>query len=68
MDVFYTDFDKRFLRDSQTMELDELRRKARLYEIITAASMREIVAIWEAANATGCSIDPMVEALGRRIL
>jgi hypothetical protein len=53
---------------AQSDELAELRKKARMYDILSAASKREIEAIWDAANATGCPIEPMVEALGKRIL
>ena len=63
----YSDFDRKLLNEIKAAEMDEIRRKARLYEILQAASLREITAIWEAANATGCSIEPMVEALGRKL-
>lgn len=63
----YSDFDIALLQEIHSAEIDEYRRKARLYEILQSASLREVTAMWEAANATGCSIEPMVEALGRKI-
>ena len=72
MKIVCNDLDKRILaafaaENEAYRDADELARKARLYDILSAASLREITAIWEAANATGCRIDPMVEALGRKI-
>lgn len=61
------DFDRMLLNEIQSFEMDEIRRKARLYEILQAASLREVTAMWEAMNATGVSLDPLVEALGRKL-
>ena len=63
----YSDFDRMLLNEIQSFEMDEIRRKARLYEILQAASLREVTAMWEAMNATGVSLDPLVEALGRKL-
>ena len=76
MNLFYTDFDRRFLAEvkrqedeNQMMipvdELKELRRKARNYEILMGASKREIEAMWDVMNATGCPAQPLIESLAR---
>ena len=76
MNLFYDDFDRRFLAEVKrqneaetlvgTDELVELKRKARNYEILMGASKREIEAMWDAMNATGCPVQPLIDALERR--
>ncbi len=77
MNLFYDDFDRRFLAEvkrqedeNQMMipvdELKELRRKARNFEILMGASKREIEAMWDAMNGTGCPAQPFIESLARR--
>jgi hypothetical protein len=74
MDLFYTDFDRRFLDELRAeqadpqpfVDVDTLRRKARLYDILIGATTREFEAIMDAVNATGCNPEPLVEALGRK--
>lgn len=77
MNLFYNDFDRRFLAEVKrqneaetlvgTDELVELKRKARNFDILMGASKREIEAMWDTMNATGCPIEPMLDALARRI-
>ena len=76
MNLFYTDFDRRFLAEVKrqneaetlvgTDELAELKRKARNYEILMGASKREIESMWDVMNATGCPSQPLIDALERR--
>ena len=76
MNLFYTDFDRRFLAEIKrqneaetlvgTDELAELRRKARNYEILMGASKREIEAMWDPMNGTGCPAQPFIDSLARR--
>ena len=77
MSLFYDDFDRRFLAEvkrqedeNQMMipvdELKELRRKARNFDIIMGASKREIESMWDVMNATGCPVQPLIDALERR--
>lgn len=76
MNLFYTDFDRRFLaevkRQSEaetlvgTDELAELKRKASNFDILMGASKREIEAMWDAMNGTGCPAQPLIDALERR--
>ena len=76
MNLFYTDFDRRFLAEVKRQneaevtidadELAELKRKARNYEILMGASKREIEAMWDAMNGTGCPAQPLIDALERR--
>ena len=76
MNLFYTDFDRRFLAEVKRQneaevtidadELAELRRKARNFDILMGASKREIEAMWDAMNATGCTVQPLIDALERR--
>ena len=76
MNLFYDDFDRRFLAEIKrqneaetlvgTDELVELKRKARNYDILMGASKREIEAMWDAMNGTGCPVEPLIEALERR--
>ena len=76
MNLFYTDFDRRFLaevkrqNEAETLvgadELAELKRKARNFDIIMGASKREIESMWDVMNATGCQVQPLIDALERR--
>ena len=74
MNLFYTDFDRRFLQEVKrqetatiaTHELEELKRKARNFDILMGASKREIEAMWDAMNGTGCPAQPLIESLARR--
>ena len=76
MNLFYDDFDRRFLAEIKrqneaetlvgTDELVELKRKARNYEILMGASKREIESMWDVMNATGCTVQPLIDALERR--
>ncbi|HSW65249.1 MAG TPA: hypothetical protein VLH56_18355 [Dissulfurispiraceae bacterium] len=76
MNLFYSDFDRRFLaeikrqNEAETMigtdELAELRRKARNFDILMGASKREIEAMWDGMNGTGCPAQPLIDALERR--
>ena len=76
MNLFYTDFDRRFLQEIKrqneaetlvgTDELVELKRKARNFDILMGASKREIEAMWDAMNGTGCPAQPFIESLARR--
>lgn len=76
MNLFYSDFDRRFLaeikrqNEAETMigtdELAELRRKARNFDIIMGASKREIEAMWDGMNGTGCPAQPFIDSLERR--
>ena len=76
MNLFYDDFDRRFLakikrqNEAETMigtdELAELKRKARNFDIIMGASKREIESMWDVMNATGCPVQPLIESLARR--
>ena len=76
MNLFYDDFDRRFLAEVKrqneaetlvgTDELAELKRKARNFDIIMGASKREIESMWDVMNATGCPVQPLIDALERR--
>ena len=76
MNLSCTDFDRRFLaeikrqNEAETMigtdELAELKRKARNFDILMGASKREIEAMWDVMNATGCPVQPLIDALERR--
>ena len=76
MNLFYTDFDRRFLAEIKrqneaetiidTDDIAELKRKARNFDILMGASKREIEAMWDAMNATGCPSQPLIDALERR--
>ncbi|MDY0227249.1 MAG: hypothetical protein RBR38_10510 [Desulfomicrobium apsheronum] len=76
MQLFYDDFDRRFLAEVKRQndaevtidadELVELKRKARNYEILMGASKREIESMWDVMNATGCPVQPLIDALERR--
>ena len=75
MNLFYDDFDRRFLAEVKRQneaevtidadELAELKRKARNYEILMGASKREIESMWDVMNATGCPAQPLIDALER---
>ena len=75
MNPFY-DADRRFLAELKrqneaetlvgTDELAELKRKARNFDIIMGASKREIESMWDVMNATGCTVQPLIDALERR--
>ena len=77
MNIFYDDFDRRFLAEvkrqtdeDQMMipvdELKELRSKASNFDILMGASKREIESMWDVMNATGCPVQPLIDALERR--
>ena len=74
MNLFYTDFDRRFLQEVKRQEtatisadeLAELKRKARNFDILMGASKREIEAMWDGMNGTGCPAQPLIDALERR--
>ncbi|NCC85461.1 MAG: hypothetical protein EOM03_15235 [Clostridia bacterium] len=76
MNLFYDDFDRRFLAEVKrqneaevTIDADhlaELKRKARNYDILMGASKREIESMWDVMNATGCPVQPLIDALERR--
>ncbi len=76
MNLFYTDFDRRFLAEVKrqneaevTIDADEfaeLKRKARNFDILMGASKREIEAMWDGMNGTGCPAQPLIESLARR--
>ena len=76
MNLFYNDFDRRFLAEIKrqneaetlvgTDELAELKRKARNFDILMGASKREIEAMWDGMNGTGCPAQPFIESLARR--
>ena len=76
MNLFYTDFDRRFLAEVKRQneaevtidadELAELKRKARNFDILMGASKREIESMWDVMNATGCPVQPLIDALERR--
>lgn len=76
MNLFYDDFDRSFLAELKRQneaevaigadELAELKRKARNFDIIMGASKREIEAMWDAMNGTGCPAQPLIDALERR--
>lgn len=63
-----TDFDRRFFEEikRQKAEEDAIALKARNYDIIMGASKREIDAMWDAMNATGCDAQPLIDALARK--
>lgn len=83
MNLFYNDFDKRFLSAAQPAadpdtihishyELDRLRRKAHLYDVLIAMSQREISTMWDFRQATSArdevllgEIETMLRANGR---
>ena len=77
MNLFYTDFDRRFLaevkRQNETetqcrcgLDLETLELKARNFDILMGASKREIETMWDVMNATGCPVQPLIDALERR--
>ena len=70
MNLFYTDFDRRFLqevkRQAEPLDLEMLELKARNFDIIMGASKREIETMWDVMNATGCPVQPLIDALERR--
>ena len=77
MNLFYDDFDRRFLAEikrhneaetqcSCGLDLEALERKARNFDIIMGASKREIETMWDVMNATGCPVQPLIDALERR--
>jgi len=76
MNLFCDDFDRRFLAEVKMQneaevtidadELAELRRKARNFDILMGASKREIESMWDVMNATGCPVQPLIDALERR--
>ena len=76
MNLFYTDFDRRFLAEVKRQNeaevaidadsLAELKRKASNYDILMGASKREIESMWDVMNATGCQAQPLIDALERR--
>ena len=77
MNLFYTDFDRRFLQEVKRqneaearchcgLDLETLERKARNYDILIGASKREIETMWDVMNATGCQVQPLIDALERR--
>lgn len=76
MNLFYTDFDRRFLAEVKRQneaeviidadELAELKRKSSNFDILMGASKREIEAMWDAMNGTGCPAQPLIESLARR--
>ena len=41
-------------------------RKAGNFDIIMGASKREIESMWDVMNATGCTVQPLIDALERR--
>ena len=74
MNLVYDDFYRRFLAEVKrqetatisTDELEELKRKARNFDILMGASKREIESMWDVMNATGCPVQPLIESLERR--
>ena len=76
MNLFYDDFDRRFLAEVKRQneaevtidadELAELKRKSRNFDILMGVSKREIEAMWDVMNATGCQVQPLIDALERR--
>ncbi|NCC06192.1 MAG: hypothetical protein EOM37_19600 [Proteobacteria bacterium] len=76
MSLFYDDFDRRFLAEVKRQneaegtidadDLAELRRKASNFDILMGASKREIESMWDVMNATGCPVQPLIDALERR--
>ena len=70
MTLYYTDFDRRFLaevkRQTEHLDLETLELKARNFDILMGASKREIESMWDVMNATGCPVQPLIDALERR--
>jgi hypothetical protein len=77
MNLFYDDFDRRFLaevkrqNEAETqcrcgLDIETLERKARNFDILMGASKREIETMWDVMNATGCPVQPLIDALERR--
>lgn len=71
MNAICNDLDKKILaafaaENQAYLDLEELKRKARAFDIIMGASKREIEAMWDVMNATGCPVEPLIEALERR--
>ena len=48
------------------MDMDELKRRARLYDVLRAATPREFTELWNENIKTGCRYDELVEGLARR--
>jgi hypothetical protein len=74
MQLFIDDFDKRFFAEVKRQnpdaivpvtldELDELRKKARFFDILMGASKREVEAMWDFMNASGARYEPLIEEL-----
>ena len=65
-----TDFDRMFLQEAkcrfEPIDLEMLEIKARNFDILMGASKREIEAMWDVMNATGCPVQPLIDALERR--
>ena len=68
MNLFYTDFDKRFMAEfhRQKAEEDAIALKARNFDILMGASKREIETMWDVMSATGCDAQPLIDALARK--
>lgn len=71
MNAVCNDLDKQILaafaaENQSYLDLDELKRKARAFDILMGASKREIESMWDVMNATGCPVEPLIEALERR--
>lgn len=76
MELFYSDFDKRFLsalreQKNETItvdrdEFEEVQRKARLFDVLIAASKREVEAMWDFMNATGARPEPLINELAEK--
>ena len=77
MNLFYTDFDRRFLaevkrqNEAETqcrcgLDIETLELKARNFDMIMGASKREIETMWDVMNSTGCPVQPLIDALERR--
>jgi hypothetical protein len=45
---------------------DEVRQKARMFDVLIGASKREVEALWDFMNATGAQPEPLIEILERK--
>lgn len=76
MELFFNDFDKRFLsalRDERTSsievdreEFEDAQRKARLFDVLVGASKREVEAMWDFMNASGARPEVLIEELATK--
>ena len=48
------------------MDVEELRRKAWLYDTLRSATPSEFVALWDASIHLECSYDQLVEQLAKK--